>query len=131
MSHNRPPQMPESPGTPSRISADNGIPVVSVPAELDFANIDELREALASAGEGQAVVIVDMSSNELCDSSGLVALLIANKQAQTAGGELRLAMDGFASRRTFKVTGASQLFRIFDTVAEAGAARPLRPASET
>jgi anti-anti-sigma regulatory factor len=45
--------------------------------------------------------------------------IVMGREAQTGGGELRLVMDGTATRRIFKVTGADKRFRIFDSVPDA------------
>lgn len=99
-----------------------GLPVVTPPAEIDLANADHLREALESAGPEDATVVVDMSANRFCDSSGISVLVRAHKRAQAAGGEIRLVMGAGTMRRVFKVTGLDRVFRIFDSLAEAVAA---------
>jgi anti-anti-sigma factor len=75
-----------------RLSSRVGLPVVTTPAEIDFRNAAQLGEVLASASMDHATVIVDMSANVLCDSSGLAEFIKALKRAQAAGGELRLVM---------------------------------------
>jgi anti-sigma B factor antagonist len=100
-----------------------GLPVVTPPAEIDRANADQLREALASASVEHATVVVDMTANSFCDSSGLSALIMAHQRARAAGGELRLVMGGPTPHRVFKVTGLDRVFRIFDSLPEAIAAK--------
>lgn len=105
-----------------KISAVGDIPVVIPPAEIDAGNSDELCEALSSALAGHAAVVVDMTSNVFCDSSGLRALVLA--QRARPGSELRVAVDHMHVRRVFKMTGTQRYVRVFNTVAEAVEAEP-------
>ena len=99
--------------------------VVTPPAEVDHGNSEKLREALSSALAGHAVVVVDMTANIFCDSSGLHALLMA--QRSRPGSELRVAVDHTHVRRVFKLTGMQRVVRLFNTVQEAVAAEPGSP----
>lgn len=102
-----------------RVSSRNGLPVVTAPAEIDFANAETLGEALASACAGHPTIIVDMSTNVICDSSCLGVLVKALKHAQAAGGELRLVLSPGHAPRVFKATGLDRFVRIFSSLAEA------------
>ena len=55
-----------------------------------------------------------MTANEFGDSIAVAALAQANRQAQSAGGEIGLVMDGAAVRRIFKLTRVDRVFRVFD-----------------
>jgi anti-sigma B factor antagonist len=96
----------------------------ALPAEIDFANATTLGEALVSASTDHATVIVDMSANVLCDSSGLAELIKALKRAQAAGGELRLVMVSSHVRNVFKATGLDRLVKTFGTLSAAVAPPP-------
>jgi anti-sigma B factor antagonist len=96
--------------------------VITPPAEVDHGNSTELLEALAEALAAHRTVVVDMTGNVFCDSSGLRALLVA--QRSRPDSELRMAVDGTHVRRIFKMTGTHRLLRLFDTVADAVAAEP-------
>ena len=57
-----------------------GVPVVTVPEEVDITNAAGLQAALLeAAGPGRAVVVVDMSRTRFCDSAGLNALVTAGR----------------------------------------------------
>jgi anti-sigma B factor antagonist len=101
-----------------------GLPVVTLPADVNISNAKRLRDALMTASGDHATVIVDMSATEFCDSTGISVLVMAMKRARANGGELRLVMGGPAVRRIFKVTGVDGVFRIFDTLREAAVAEP-------
>lgn len=102
----------------------NGLPVVEVPAEIDFRNAQNVRDAVVSLVGEHSVLAVDLRGNEYCDSSGMAALVQAGKAAQRSGGEVRLVMDDAAQRRIFKVTGIDRRFRIFDSATKATTANP-------
>jgi anti-sigma B factor antagonist len=114
-------------GKESWVGSLGGLAVVTPPGEIDLANAGQLREELAAAATQHATIVVDMTANKFCDSSGISALIAAHKRAQAAGGELRLVMASPAVRKVFKVTGVDRVLRIFDSLPEAVAARPLAP----
>lgn len=102
-----------------RLSSRNGLAVVTPPAEIDFTNAPALGETMALASTAHATVIVDMSANVLCDSSGLAELVKAHKRAQAAGGELRVVMPSPHVPKVFKATGLDRVIKIFGTLTAA------------
>jgi anti-sigma B factor antagonist len=104
---------------PTGVAVLDGRAVITPPAEVDILHAGSFRAALADAGAGHAIVIVDMSATVFCDSTGLRLLLQAADRARQAGGELRLVLAGPQLRRIFAVTGFDQLFPIFATLGEA------------
>ncbi|HTX84592.1 MAG TPA: STAS domain-containing protein [Streptosporangiaceae bacterium] len=108
-----------------------GLTVVTTPDEIDITNAGLLREALlAAAAGGQAVVVVDMTGTEFCDSTGLNVLVRALRQAEQAGTELLLVLRASALHRILAVSGVGELFRTYGSLAEAvDAARAGRPAA--
>ncbi len=89
-----------------RVSSWDGVPVVTAPDEIDAANAEALGDALEAASADHPTIIVDMTRNVFCDSSGLRVLIVAVKRARAAGGELRLVLSQPHLRRVFKVTGS-------------------------
>ena len=75
-----------------RVSSCDGVPVVTAPDEIDAANAEALGDALEAASADHPTIIVDMTRNVFCDSSGLRVLIMAVKPARAAGGELRLVL---------------------------------------
>jgi anti-sigma B factor antagonist len=117
-----------------------GVPVVTVPAEIDTTTAGELRAILFEwQGRGHATVVVDLTTTQFCDSVGLRELVWAHKRAVADGGGLRLVIPGDgAVLRVFTVTGLDGVIPRFATLTQAlarvpAAARPLRrgPASGT
>jgi STAS domain len=72
---------------PDLASADPGPPAerclkVRMPAEIDIANADDLRQSLTAAVDrGFAVVIADMSDTLFCDCAAVTALVSAGQYA--------------------------------------------------
>ena len=62
--------------------------VVTLPAEVDVTNADEIREALLTAASHVvAVLIIDMSGTTFCDSAGVGAIIAAYRQAAATGDQ--------------------------------------------
>lgn len=64
-------------------------------------------------------LVVDLSAVEFCDSSGLSALLIAERQMRQNGGEVRLAGVHKKVLSLLKISQLDKVFPMFDTVAKA------------
>jgi anti-anti-sigma factor len=104
-----------------------GVPVLSVPAEVDIANADGLLSIIESVSTGQPVVVVDMSETTFCDSSALQMLVHASQRMLDRGAELRLVCSSSVVQ-LMAITGADQLYSIFTSLPEA-VARPARSAA--
>jgi anti-sigma B factor antagonist len=73
------------------ITLTEGMVAVGLCGEVDVANHDQLRAALARAEVRTArVVWVDLSRLTFCDSTGCMALLRFEKHASAAGHEIRM-----------------------------------------
>jgi anti-sigma B factor antagonist len=97
--------------------------VVTMPAEIDAMNADEIRHALLSAaGPGTAVVVVDMTETTFCDSAGVHAIISAHQHAAETGVELRLVAT--AVLRVFALVGADLLMPMYSTLGAALAGAP-------
>jgi anti-sigma B factor antagonist len=105
-----------TPGREFRSRSVDGLAVVTPPPQIDLTNADRLRRSLTAAAAEHPVVVVDMTANELCDSSGVRALVVAHQRARASGGEIRLVMSGPAARRLFKLTGVDRVLPIFDSM---------------
>jgi len=97
-----------------------GVPVVTVPGEIDITSADDLRTALVdAAARGHGTFVVDMSLTRFCDSSGLHALVAAHRRAQAEGGEMLLVVPDAAVLRVLAITGVDQVIPNFATLDEA------------
>jgi anti-sigma B factor antagonist len=98
----------------------DGLPVVTTPDEIDVGNAAQLREALATAAESAApVLVVDMARTEYCDSTGLNVLVRAMRVVGDDGRKMRLVAGGAGLQRIFAVTGVGSLFQVYDSLDEA------------
>ena len=94
--------------------------MVSAPEEIDISNAGQLRAALPEpAVDGPAIVVVDMSTTQFCDSAGLHVLVRAHKRALAVGGELRLVVTSPTVLRLLAVTGIDTVIPHFRGVDEA------------
>lgn len=101
-----------------RISRTGSRAVVTMPAELDAMNADEIRDALLSAADsGVTTLIIDMSTTTFCDSSGVHAVISAYRQAAQTGTEVRLVVT--TVRRVFRLIGADQVMPTYPTLVAA------------
>jgi anti-anti-sigma factor len=64
-------------------------------------------------------LVVDMSEVEFCDSSGLSALLIAERKMRENGGVVQLAGLHKKVLSLIRISRLDRAFRIHDTVAKA------------
>jgi anti-sigma B factor antagonist len=76
-----------------------GPTVVTVAGDLDLASAPTFAPVLADAARDGGDVVVDLAHLAYTDSSGLWALLEANKAAEAAGGLLTLRSPGRNVRR--------------------------------
>ena len=63
--------------------------------------------------------VVDMTNVEFCDSSGLSALLIAERKMRETGGVVKLAGLHKKVLTLIQISHLDRAFQIFDTVAKA------------
>jgi anti-sigma B factor antagonist len=65
------------------------------------------------------VLVIDMDDVEFCDSSGLSALLIAERKMRENGGAVKLAGVQKKVLSLIKISHLDRAFQIYDTVAKA------------
>lgn len=101
--------------------------VVRLPAEIDVANVDDMRESLLgllNAGAASTVpLIVDLTGTTFCDSTAINMLIRAHTRAKALGCRMYAAVSpGGSVRRVFDVTAITRLIPTFDDVGSAIAA---------
>ncbi len=69
--------------------------------------------------EGVSKLIVDLSEVETCDSSGLSAILVANRILQSTGGTMRLAAPSDKVFSLIKITQLDRVLPVCSTLDEA------------
>ncbi len=69
--------------------------------------------------EGANKLIIDMSDVESCDSSGLSAILVANRILNSTGGSMRIAAPSEKVSSLIRITQLDRVLNVCDTVDEA------------
>jgi anti-anti-sigma factor len=99
--------------------------IVSLPAEIDVANAEDVGEQLRAAFvPGVTVVIADLSSTVFCDASGARQLLIAHKRAVASNRELLVVISSANVRRVLAILEFDRVLAIYPDLAAALATRP-------
>lgn len=99
--------------------------VVSLPAEIDITNADQVREDLLSVlNQGAALLIADLSKTTFCDSAGVSALARSFRRAEASQSGMRLVVSTLAVQRVLALTGIDRLLDIYPSVAASLAAWP-------
>jgi anti-sigma B factor antagonist len=101
----------------SRSQGDHTI--VTLAGEIDLYTAPRLQTELVAAmrSADPALVVVDMSGVEFCDSTGMNVLLAAHRQACARGGDLALAAPRAPVRKILEVTGLASVFTVHDDLA--------------
>jgi stage II sporulation protein AA (anti-sigma F factor antagonist) len=97
----------------TRVEVDaEGQALVYAEGDIDLATSNVLREALAAALEKSATVVVDVGAVGFIDSSGLNAFVLGHREAEQAGGSLRLRRPSPMLRRLLEITALESILVI-------------------
>ena len=108
-----------APGPVTPAQAQAQALVVTVPAEIDMANADDLAGQLAATlAPGVPAVIADMTATRFCDSTGIAMLLRARKRAMANGTNLRV-LPSPAVLQVMHVLGVDAVLPTFHSLDEA------------
>jgi anti-sigma B factor antagonist len=95
----------------------DGMQVFELTGSLDIATSPAVRAALVSASErGDHRLIVDLTRLEFLDSTGLGALIGAQRRAKEFGGEVRVVAKEGQILRLLRITGLLKVFGVFGTL---------------
>ena len=98
----------------------DGLQVFELTGSLDIATSPAARAALVSATErGDHRLIVDLTKLEFLDSTGLGALIGAQRRAKEFDGELRLVAKEGQILRLLRITGLLKVFAVYGTLDDA------------
>jgi anti-anti-sigma factor len=105
----------------SLLAAGEGPTTVTMPAEIDVMNADDVYEELfAALASGAPVVVADLTATTFCDSAGLRRLVMICRHGANRGIAIRLAVSPRGSvRRVLQVTGLDRMLPVYPTLAEA------------
>lgn len=99
---------------------ENGWTVLVVTGEVDLYTSPQLRDGITGLLEqGGSRIVIDLSSVEFMDSSGLGVLVIGLKRAKERDGEFALVCKEGSVQKILSITGLDRVFSIHGSVAEA------------
>jgi anti-sigma B factor antagonist len=94
--------------------------VFELSGSLDMATAPTVRAALLEAADrGDHRLVVDLNRVEFLDSTGLGALIGAQRRAKEGGGEIRLAVPEGQILRLLRITGLLRVFGVYPTLDDA------------
>jgi anti-anti-sigma factor len=98
----------------ARIQLEHGLVSVEIGGEFDLADAERSEQAIASALEdADSGLLLDLSDCEFIDSTGIHALIQADRRAREAGLRIAIAGSGPQVRRVFDLTGLAEHLSIF------------------
>jgi anti-anti-sigma factor len=97
---------------------DRRVDVLSVRGEVDIATVAELEEKIESVDPSRGLV-VDLTSTDFMDSSGLRLLVASHERFSADGRQFRLAVSPGPISRLLDVTGLLAHLQVHETVEEA------------
>ena len=98
----------------------DGTPVFELIGSLDLATAPSVRAALTDASErGDHKLIVDLHKIDFLDSTGLGALIGAQRRAREFEGEVRLVAKEGQILRLLRITGLLRVFAVYPTLEDA------------
>jgi anti-anti-sigma factor len=86
---------------------------------LDIATSPLVRAALLEGAEGKHELIVDLTGLEFLDSTGLGALIGAQRRALEQGGSVRLVINEGPIARLLNITGLVRVFSVYHSLGAA------------
>jgi anti-sigma B factor antagonist len=99
---------------------EEGAVRIAVSGEVDVATAPVLRERLYQAVDSSSgPVIVDLLAVTFLDSTALGVLIGARERSEAHGRDLRLVLKEARLVKIFEITGLTELFTIYPSVAEA------------
>ncbi|MGD1065383.1 MAG: STAS domain-containing protein [Vulcanimicrobiaceae bacterium] len=103
-----------------RVHAVDGVQVFDLVGSLDIATSPSVRAALNDASErGDHRLIVDLTRVDFLDSTGLGALIGAQRRAREFHGEVRLVAKEGQILRLLRITGLLKVFAVYGTLDDA------------
>lgn len=105
---------------PMTVENAGDIAIVAIPGKsLDSGNSRDFKAEIAPIVAVHRKVVFDLSSLSFVDSSGLGAILSSLRQANSAGGDLKLCGLSKPVRALFELVRMHRIFDILNTREEA------------
>jgi anti-sigma B factor antagonist len=98
----------------------DGTQVFELSGSLDIATSPTVRASLLDASaRGDHRLIVDLTSVDFLDSTGLGALIGAQRRAKEFEGEVRLVVKEGQIVRLLRITGLLKIFAVYNSLSDA------------
>jgi anti-anti-sigma factor len=98
-------------------AVDDGLHVITPSGEIDIVTAPDFKARLMMViDRGARRVVVDLSAVPFMDSSGLNALITAQRRASATGAVVALAGMDPNLRKVLELTGLHEVFAIYDSV---------------
>ena len=98
---------------------DDRCTLVRVQGDIDVVSRARFEQALFEVVESGEPMVVDMREVTFCDSTGLNAIVAANRRAGERGGVVALVALPPRVQRVFRITGIDRFIPIYETLREA------------
>ena len=109
-----------SDGAAFAVDRPDGAVVLRVSGEIDMATSAGLKRHLVEiAREEPPVVVLDLTSVDFFDSSGLNAVVAGHRLMRHHGGEVRIVCSEPRVTRVFEISGLTHVFTLHDSVDDA------------
>jgi anti-sigma B factor antagonist len=97
----------------------SGCVVVRVSGELDLLTAPRLRDAVDVAAGFSSLIVVDLSSLKMLDSTGLAVLVYAQSMASRRGGSVALVGAVRSLRTVLRLTRLDGVLVLYEQLADA------------
>lgn len=103
------------------VNQDNGTAVVKTNVErLNASNASELKAELVMLNKNNVNnIVIDMSKTKYCDSSGLSAILVANRLCKDTNGKFALCGLQTNVQKLIEIAQLDRVLNIADSEADA------------
>lgn len=102
------------------VHVSGGMNVFELTGSMDIATSPTVRAALTEASErGDHKLIVDLIKVDFLDSTGLGALIGAQRRAREFDGDVRLVAKEGQIVRLLRITGLMKIFSVYPTLDDA------------
>lgn len=98
--------------------------LVRVQGEIDVVSRPQFEKAMFDVIDTGAPMVVDMREVTFCDSTGLNAIVAANRRAGERATTIALIALPERVRRVFRITGIDKFVPVYETLRDAVAALP-------
>jgi len=97
-----------------------GVAIIALSGEADVYTSPTIKQQIVDLlNNGTTKLIVDLTSVEYLDSTGLGVLIGGLKRARERDGDLKLICENVRILRIFEITGLTKIFDIYRSEAEA------------